>query len=177
MNSVKPIKDITILNNIKNTLEGRNKMLFILGINTGLRISDILKLKVLDVKNINFKIIETKTNKETILNLTNISNEINTYIKNLNDDDYLFASRKGFNKSITRVQAWQILHDIGIKYKLNLGTHSMRKTFGYHYYFKTKDIATLQKLFNHANSKETLRYIGLDNDTFEKNLSREELKL
>ena len=47
----------------------------------------------------------------------------------------------------------------------NLGTHSLRKTFGYHYYQKTNDIAILQDIFNHSDPAITLRYIGINEDT------------
>lgn len=46
----------------------------------------------------------------------------------------------------------------------NIGTHTMRKTFGYHFYQKTKDAAMLMKIFNHSNIYITLRYIGMEQD-------------
>ena len=51
---------------------------------------------------------------------------------------------------------------LGLKY--NIGTHSLRKTFGYHHYKQFKDIVILQKIFNHSSSDITLRYIGIDQD-------------
>ena len=45
-----------------------------------------------------------------------------------------------------------------------MGTHTLRKTFGYHYYKKFKDIAMLQKIFNHSNPAITLNYIGIEQD-------------
>ena len=50
------------------------------------------------------------------------------------------------------------------KIKEKIGTHTMRKTFGYHHYKKFKDIVLLQKMFNHSNSSITLRYIGIDEE-------------
>ena len=46
----------------------------------------------------------------------------------------------------------------------NIGTHSLRKTFGYHYYRETHDVATLMKLFNHSKEETTLIYIGIASD-------------
>ena len=46
----------------------------------------------------------------------------------------------------------------------NIGTHSMRKTFGYHHYKQFKDVALLQKIFNHSSQQITLRYIGIEQD-------------
>ena len=64
-----------------------------------------------------------------------------------------------------RGQAWNILHDAGKRFGLEkIGTHTMRKTFGYHFYKQTGDIVTLQKIFNHASIHITLRYIGIEQD-------------
>jgi integrase len=46
-----------------------------------------------------------------------------------------------------------------------IGTHTLRKTFGYHFYLETHDIGLLQELFNHSSPKITLRYIGITQDT------------
>ncbi len=43
----------------------------------------------------------------------------------------------------------------------------MRKTFGYHHYKKFRDLALLQKIFNHSNPQVTLRYIGIEQDQIE----------
>ncbi|MCJ2173246.1 hypothetical protein C7M22_00288 [Bacillus velezensis] len=44
----------------------------------------------------------------------------------------------------------------------NIGTHTLRKTFGYHFYRQTKDVAMLQEIFNHSDQRTTLRYIGIN---------------
>ena len=46
----------------------------------------------------------------------------------------------------------------------SIGTHTLRKTFGYHFYQKYKDLALLQELFNHSAPSVTLRYIGINQD-------------
>ena len=85
--------------------------------------------------------------------------------RNLTFEQPLFPSRKG-NGSIKRNQAYKILseaaHAVGIKD--NIGTHSMRKTFGYHAYKTGIDISILQKIFNHSCPSITLRYIGITQD-------------
>ena len=67
---------------------------------------------------------------------------------------------------LDRVTAYYIIHDAcrsaGIKDRI--GTHSMRKTFGYHHYKKYKNIAILQKIFNHSSPQITIRYIGIEQD-------------
>ncbi|RAP14991.1 hypothetical protein HS9_00315 [Bacillus velezensis] len=46
----------------------------------------------------------------------------------------------------------------------DIGTHMLRKTFGYHFYKQTKDVAMLQEIFNHSDQRTTLRYIGINQD-------------
>ena len=44
---------------------------------------------------------------------------------------------------------------------VNVGTHTMRKTFGYHHYKQFNDVALLQKIFNHSSPSITMRYVGI----------------
>ena len=102
-----------------------------------------------------------------------LKKEINMYIENtlLNDEEYLFKSKKRKIKPITRVQAYNILKRIAKKYKLeSIGTHTLRKTFGYHFYKKTHDVALLMTIFNHSDPSITLRYIGIEQDNVNKSL-------
>ena len=173
---VEPIREKKKIEQIKSVLKKkgkRNLLLFIFGINCGLRISDILNLKVSDVKNVDYiEIREKKTNKNKKFPITNAYKQlINDYTKNRPDDDWLFKSRKG-KLAITRIQAYRIINSacrkVGITYKV--GTHTLRKTFGYHFYNETKDIALLQTLFNHSSPSVTLRYIGINQDIIDSNL-------
>ena len=67
---------------------------------------------------------------------------------------------------MTRQHAWKIIKETCMMFGIdNTGTHSLRKTFGYHYYLKTKNIAVLQNIFNHSEPSVTLRYIGINQDT------------
>jgi integrase len=176
MNYVEPIRDLKTIELIKNELSknhsgNRDKMLFIFGINVGLRISDIIKLKVKDISSGVLNINENKTSKLKYLPLAHLKNEIDVYIEGKLDDDYLFPSRNGINKPISRFQAWNILHFACKKLNIdNIGTHTLRKTFGYHYYKNTKDIVALQKLLNHSTPDGTLRYIGINQDVIDNSL-------
>lgn len=165
MNKVQPIRDVAKIEEMKNVLKKssyRDYFLFVFGINTGLRITDILDLRVKDVKNKNYLTLkEGKTNKaKTLLINDTLKYEIQKYIIGMNDQDYLFPSQKGGH--IGRVRAYEILkkasNEIGIE---NVGTHTLRKTFGYWHYKKYKDIAILQEIFNHSSPSITLRYIGI----------------
>lgn len=175
MKIVQPIRDKNKINEMKIELKkrgSRNYLLFVAGINTGLRISDIIKLKVLDVLNddrtvkSHICINEQKTNKRKRFKINGtLEREFLEYTKNMNMQDYLFNSRKGKNEHITRIQAYRLLNTVAKKIGLEeIGTHTLRKTFGYWFYKKTKDIAMLQKLFNHSSPSITLAYIGIEQD-------------
>ena len=181
MNYVEPIRDSEILSNMCLYLKennDRNYVMFLLGIYTGLRISDILKLRVKDVidltnkkdkRRIKKQIIlrEQKTSKQKIIKINPILKEPLAQDKEMYE--YLIKSRQGFNKPISRKRAYEILKDLGEIFDVeSLGCHSMRKTFGYHYYKQTKDIALLQKIFNHSSPAITLAYIGIDQDRMNK---------
>lgn len=177
MELVQPIRDKSKIEEMKNDLlkNGmRDYMLFIIGINTGLRVSDILKLKVSDVKDrTHISLKEQKTDKFKRFLINNqLKADLDRYIMNMNDDDYLFQSRKGDNKPLTRVQAYRILNKSAEHCGLSeIGTHTMRKTFGYWHYQQYKDVAILQDIFNHSAPSVTLRYIGITDDMKDKTIA------
>src|SRR5699024_1471977 len=152
-------------------LADRDTLLFLLGINTGLRDNDLVRLKVRDVKDKHiFEIREGKTNKRREINIGMLQEEIQAYIANKHPDDYLFASQKG-DKSITTTQVYRILTDAAdFLGRDDIGTHTMRKTFGYHHYKQFKDVAILQEIFNHAAPSITKRYIGIRQDEINESL-------
>ena len=175
MNCVQPIRDKEKIEQMKTELQKngtRDYLIFCLGINTGLRISDIIKLKVKDILNqdrtikTHIDIIEEKTSKKKRFKINNsLVEDLKNYIGNMNFEEYIFKSRKGINKPISRVQAYRILNNAGQNVGLDeTGTHTLRKTFGYHFYNQTKDVALLQELFNHSSPSITLRYIGINQD-------------
>ncbi|KMK77614.1 site-specific integrase [Alkalihalobacillus pseudalcaliphilus] len=172
MNEVQPIRDVKKIENISEFLRKgseRNYMIFFLGINTGLRIKDILNLRVKDVTGHFIRLREFKTGKQKRQRLTpDLYRELQRYCREMHPDDYLFQSRKGSNKPIGRGRAYGILRDAAEEFGLtDIGCHTLRKTFGYHFYMQTKDIALLQKLLNHTSQAETLRYIGVDQDAMD----------
>lgn len=169
MNYVEPIRDVTVLENMCDYLEKtneRNLVLFQMGIYTGLRVSDILKLRVKDVKKKQITINETKTGKKKVIMINPIlKRTLNHYCADKKENEFLIKSRNGYNNPLTRERAYQIIKELGEMFGIDdLGTHSMRKTFGYHYYQQTKDIAFLQKIFNHSSPAITLHYIGIEQD-------------
>jgi integrase len=169
-NTVEPIREPEQIRQMKEVLlhqSYRDYFLFVFGINSGLRISDILPLRVMDVKYTNqLRIREQKTGKIRKVQMpSTLQSEIEKYSSRLADSDHLFPSRKG-NKPISRIQAWKLMNDaarvVGIEGPI--GTHTLRKTFGYHFYQRTKDIAMLQQIFGHSSPSVTLRYIGINDD-------------
>jgi integrase len=99
-----------------------------------------------------------------------LQQEIMRYTAGMRADEYLFASRKG-NDPITTTQAYRALVKAADMIDRNdIGTHTMRKTFGYHYYKRTKDIVTLMEIFNHSAPSITKRYIGITQDEIDQSL-------
>lgn len=168
MNIVEPIRSKNDIKKIETILQNnpRDLLIFTLGINCGLRISDILALDVKDVKNKSYlDIIEKKTGKSKKFPInTKLKPMIKNFIQNKEENSPLFLSK--FNNRMERSQCYRIISKTckkaGIEYKV--GTHSLRKTFGYHYYKKFKDVVMLQKIFNHSTPQITLRYIGVEQD-------------
>ena len=109
---------------------------------------------------------EQKNKKPKMFPITNnLYVELERYTRNMKPGEYLFQSQIGVNSPITGTQAYRILRDAAKNIKLtNIGTHSMRKTFGYWHYQKFKDVAILQEIFNHSSPSITLRYIGISQD-------------
>ena len=173
MNVVEPIRDKEVIKDIIDYLRlknDRDALLFMVGIYSGLRVSDIIKLRVRDVKGKDrVTVKETKTGKEKILKINSmLRKEIAVYIIGKKDYEVLFKSPRGINKPISRQQAYNIINNAGKHFGLErIGTHTMRKTFGFHIYQKTKDITLVQKLLNHSSPEFTLAYIGMTQKTME----------
>ncbi|EGJ5776147.1 TPA: site-specific integrase [Listeria monocytogenes] len=190
MEEVQPIKDLKKIALMKDILSRgefgeRNVLLFSIGINTAYRISDLLSLKLSDVLEIyrqkvrvksRLKMTEQKTEKNNSVILTKklqkdiwdfVVKEHAKAIDQQDLDHYLFMSRKknAGERPLTRQQGWYIISEAGKKAGLeNLGTHSMRKTFGYHLYKNGVGLELIQVLLNHSSPRITLRYIGIEQE-------------
>ncbi|MCY0881102.1 MAG: site-specific integrase [Firmicutes bacterium] len=179
MELVHPIRDKKSLEAMKRVLRGgheglRNHCLFVLGVNSGLRVSDLLALHVDDVLGERGKVQdrivlrEQKTGKSKDFPLGNTAKKaIAEYMATrpqCGRDEPLFLSRHG--KALSRIQAWSILSEaakaVGIKE--SVGTHTLRKTFGYWAYVSGVDVTRIQKLLNHSAPSITLAYIGITRD-------------
>ena len=155
-NLVEPIKSKKDIEAIEKYLAKhslRNQLIWVFGTNTGLRISDILGLNVEDVKNKQYvEVIEKKTKKYKRFPLKQYS---------LTNEEPLFIGKK--HCRLDRSQVYRFINDVcrDLGISVNVGTHTMRKSFGYHHYKQNNDVALLQKIFNHSSPSITMRYIGI----------------
>ena len=177
---VEPFKNKKDIEKIKQYLRGKDNLrdytIFVVGINVGLRAGDLLSLKWSDVLNENgtikdnLLITEEKTSKTKELTLNkSVKEALSEYLKDVQEgEEYIFSSRKGNEhlqvRSLHRIIK-QATRDLNIKG--NYGTHSLRKTFGYHRYKAGIPLETLQKMFNHSSQAITLKYIGITKEVIQ----------
>ena len=163
MNTSLPIKEIQVINKIKELYLKKGHigdyLMFLLAINTGINIKTLLTLKVKDVKN---KYYLTIGKDKTLPLRDELIKVIKEYIKNKQVDEPLFCNKNG--KPIDRVTVFykfkKICTELGLGDKYSAS--SWRKTFGYHYYQKYKDLTYLQWLFNQATVSDALKFINVD---------------
>ncbi len=178
MTTVEAIRSIENIRKIERVFSKqvrgkRNALLFAIGTNCGLRISDIIALNVGDVRGkSHIQIIEKKTGKFKKFPVNSkLKPMIDEFTKGKRSDEALFKTR--FANRMDRFTAYRIMQTAcklaGIEEKV--GTHTMRKTFGYHYYKKYKDVVMLQKIFNHSSPVVTMRYIGVEQDQIDETCS------
>ena len=158
----------------------RNYMILHLGRNLAFRIEDLLQLKVNNFKNGGVYTREFKTGKEQSFELhPSLRKDLEDYINRngLVDGEYLFKSRKGANKPITRQRAWQIIKQLANQVKVSyiVGCHSLRKYFAREYYEQTGDLIGLKEMLNHSSETVTLRYICWEEE--DKNIKRKNFYL
>ena len=188
MAKVQPIRDKAKIEEIEDELfrigtprGDRMFVMFDVGIYLGMRIGDMLKLRVGDIRGkTEYTFFPEKedaysnrpNHKPKKLTYT-IGPELRSLIGNMYegkpDDAFLFPSRKKRNGKTCAIGYRAAYEDmkyiaslVGIPY--NVAAHSLRKTFGYHVYQKTHDIAWLQEWFGHSSAAYTLIYIGIADD-------------
>lgn len=160
----------------------RNKLLFLIGVNIGIRASDLRTLKWSFFLNDDgtfkeYYVLQPMKQKKQgkfvklYFNQT-VKKAINNYLELYpvkNYDEYLFPSRKG-DSPIVVSSLWRIINDIAIEAGIdqNIGSHSLRKTWGFWCWHnaedKNKALVILQKCFNHSSTQVTMKYIGLLDD-------------
>lgn len=170
--TVEPIRLLKDIRAISDMLHKspRDHLLFVMGINNGLRTGDLLRLKVKDVKYLkpedSFMIIEQKTKKRNVLKINKaVYKSLQNYLDALEpyDDEYLFASRKGGEAltvpSVNRlIKTWTSRVNLKGRY----GAHSLRKTWGYIQRMRYgTPIEIICKRYLHSSPAVTMRYLGI----------------
>lgn len=184
MNFVEPIRDRRKIAQIKNLLRGqgraRDLLLFTVGVNSALRISDLLQLKIGDFLGSEgnlrpeFSLREQKTGKRYVLTINDSIREAWQFYAAHNDDvvqdrdNYVFFNLKTNDPHdpIQRGQAWRLIQQLCKDVGLNgeYGTHTLRKTWGYQARLAGVDLATIMRKFNHSRLDITMRYLGITDD-------------
>ena len=184
MNFVEPIRDRKKIAQIKNQLRGqlrfRDLLLFTMGINSALRISDLLQLQIghfIDESGRpkrRFWIQEQKRGKRHEVYINNsIQEALGEYLKAYTDvvenpENFVFFNTKmiAYSESIKRGQAWKFIVSIccAVGLRGNYGTHSLRKTWGYHARMQGVDLALIMHKLNHESIAYTKRYLGITDD-------------
>lgn len=174
MNVVEPIRDKELIQDISEYLREkseRNYVLFMSGIYLGRRISDILPLRVRDVRGKDYIYFEEeKTGKQIRLAINKELKSIYAeYCRGMRSYEFLFRGR-GKKKPITRARVWQILNEAAEYFECDdrIGCHTLRKTFGYWLYQETHDVVGIKELLNHSDISITKRYIGVNQDSKDK---------
>ncbi len=186
MDFVEPIRDKKKISQIKNQLEGakrfRELLLFVVGINTALRISDLLQLRIgsfVDERGLiqnTFTIREEKREKRNQIVVNgSIREALTKYLAAYppvtdHPDHFVFFTSKRdgpiYTKPITRVQAWRLIAEMCSATGLvgNFGTHTLRKTWGYHARQSGIPMELIMHKLNHSNLSMTKRYLGITDD-------------
>lgn len=190
MQIVQPLRTKADIEKMKGSLKARSLRdyaLFVLGINTGLRVTDILSLRIRDVmeptaRDVRVRdrveVVEKKTRKRRDVPLNKSARSaLREYLSKtplrFREDSPLFPSRNGRGElPISRYMVWLILklaaEECGIRDRI--GTHTMRKTYGYQLYMDRVDITRIQYALNHSSPAITLAYIGITRDDIDKQI-------
>lgn len=191
MKVVQPIRDLEVLQKFyeiardhdkyKRTGEVSWELILLIGFNTSLRVSDFRRFKVADLRGKDYAQIQAKkTGKEArILINPSARKEINRLLSGRRGDEYIFQSREKDSvthkfRPISRQRCYQIINHIAREAGVEdrIGCHTLRKTFGYHYYKMTGDVVSLQRILCHSYQRETLVYIGVVQENIDESLMR-----
>ena len=191
MKVVQPIRDLEVLQKCYDIAREHDKrrktgevsweLILLIGFNTSLRVSDFTRFRVNDLRGRDYAQIQAKkTHKEArILINPTARREINRLLVGRRGDEYILQSKmKDYAthkpRPITRQRVYQIMNAIGKKAGIEerIGCHTLRKTFGYHYYKMTGDVVSLQRILCHSYQRETLIYIGVIQENIDESLMK-----
>lgn len=191
MKLVQPIRDLDTLQKCfeiarehdahRKTGEVCWELILLVGLNTSLRVSDFRRFKVSDLRGRDYAQMQAKkTGKEArILINPQARKEINRLLAGRKPDEYIFQSRQRDGvthkaRPISRQRCYQIMNVIAKKAGIEerIGCHTLRKTFGYHYYQTTGDVVSLQRILGHSFQRETLVYIGVVQENIDESMMK-----
>lgn len=181
MGTTQPIRDRQELQNFSTYYKDekpnlRNNALVVLGLNTALRISDLLHLRwndLYDFEKLCFRdhllIKEQKTGKRKRIAINEKAREaMEMYFNERNpaEDEFIFSKRTNPYKPLSRSQAYRIIKDDAnhTTSEEAVSCHSLRKTFGYFAWQEGVQPALLMDVFNHSSYAITKRYLGIEQD-------------
>ena len=186
-----PIKDMRMVNRWLSIAKDHDAkrvkggvswyMLLLLGFNTGLRVGDLCKLRVKDVRDRErVRIIAEKTDKMTDIKLqVPVQRAISAALRGRGTEDYALQSRQrgrkdGKEKPISRQRCYSIIKEIAARsgFEEHVGCHTMRKTFAWNFYQTSGDLAKLQKVLNHSSQEATIHYLGLDQQAVDETIEK-----
>jgi integrase len=151
-----------LINSDKKSVIG---LYIIVSIYTGLRISDVLRLKWSDLMKEDLVIKEKKTKKLRTIKINSTVHSVVSKLKLNDEDDFIFKSQKGSVFSIQQIN--RVLKEIfrTESKHLNISSHSLRKSFGRRVYENNneseKSLVYLSELFNHTSLSITRKYLGI----------------
>ena len=191
MKVVQPIRDLDVLQKCydiarehdrhKKTGEVSWELILLVGFNTSLRVSDFRRFRVKDLRGKDYAQIQAqKTGKEArILINPTARREINRLLAGRKGDDFILQSKQRDyathrSRPISRQRVYQIMNTIAKRAGIEerIGCHTLRKTFGYHYYKMTGDVVSLQRILCHSYQRETLVYIGVIQENIDESLMK-----
>ena len=186
MNTAQPIRSREDLTRIKDYYRiirpnSRNYLLIIMGLNTALRVSDVIRLKWRDVYDFqartcreHISLEEQKTGKASVIFLNDsVKAAIQEYRQflcgrdaSLPEEDYIFGSYGRGETHISRVQVFRIVRQAAQACRIEgvISCHSLRKTLGYHAWKQGVQPVMLMNIFNHSSFQITRRYLGIEQD-------------
>jgi len=170
VDAIRSQEDIQKLSQFLRKQSLRDHLLFRLGLNLGLRVSYLLSMKVEDIKGKDQLVIrdEKQGRSYEFLLSESLKEEIDYFIGN-RTEGLLFRSRNSGGK-LTRQRVYLILRKAaeGAEVDCAIGTHTLRKTFGYWAYQKGASIEMIRRFFGHATVGVTARYIGINDNKKER---------
>ena len=173
--TVLPIRNLKDIATNKTRLDSpRNFALFVVGINTAFRASDLLALTVGQVRQLQpgetLPVREKKTKKERRVTLNKTAQDaiqkLLATMPAVTDDKPLFQSRNGGNALKVSTLNGMVKEWCGwVNLPGNYGSHTLRKTFGYqHRVVFGTDLPTLMQVYGHSTQAQTLHYLCIQAD-------------